>query len=216
MLLLLDGHASHTKNLEAITFTRENNLVMLCFPPHCTHRLQLLDVGFMAPLSAYYGQEIKIWLRSNPGRVVTHFQIARLLGTADAKAATLEMAINSFAKTGILPLNENVFTDVDFAASDVTERENENVGEDQAENENASENQAENYVEIEELILKDQQTPPPGTSKSVFLETTTEKETMIDDALPSCSNASFTVPPADVCPREHVKRLNAGEGNLSF
>lgn len=56
VLLLLDGHASHTKNLEAINLARDNHVVMLCFPPHCTHRMQPLDVGFMAPLSTYYSQ----------------------------------------------------------------------------------------------------------------------------------------------------------------
>ncbi|KAF2904420.1 hypothetical protein ILUMI_01757 [Ignelater luminosus] len=49
--------------------------------------------------------------------------VARLCGSAYAKAVTVTTAINTFAKTGTWPLNENVFSDGDFAASDVTERE---------------------------------------------------------------------------------------------
>lgn len=53
VLLLLDGHCSHIKSLQLINIARENNVIMLTFPPHTTHRLQFLDVSFMAPLQAY-------------------------------------------------------------------------------------------------------------------------------------------------------------------
>ncbi|KAF2905525.1 hypothetical protein ILUMI_00650 [Ignelater luminosus] len=58
-LSLLDRHASHARNLEAISLAKGNHVVLLCFPPHCTHRWQPIDVGFMAPLRACYGQDIK-------------------------------------------------------------------------------------------------------------------------------------------------------------
>lgn len=47
VLLLLDGHATHVKNLKVIELATENNVFIVCFPPHCTHRLQPLDVSFM-------------------------------------------------------------------------------------------------------------------------------------------------------------------------
>ena len=45
-LLILDGHATHTKNLEGIDLARENGVTLLVLPPHCSHRLQPLDVAF--------------------------------------------------------------------------------------------------------------------------------------------------------------------------
>ena len=42
-LLLLDGHASHTNNLEAIRLARDNEVTMLSFPPHTTHTMQPLN-----------------------------------------------------------------------------------------------------------------------------------------------------------------------------
>jgi len=50
-LLILDGHATHTRNLEVIDMARAHGVTMLCLPPHCSHKMQPLDVGFMKPLS---------------------------------------------------------------------------------------------------------------------------------------------------------------------
>jgi len=58
ILLLLDGHVTQVKNLEVIDVARKNNIVIICFPPHTTHKLQPLDVSFMGPLSTYYSQEL--------------------------------------------------------------------------------------------------------------------------------------------------------------
>ena len=52
-ILLLDGHASH-KSVQAIEYARENGIVMICFPPHKTHRLQALDLGIFWPVKTYY------------------------------------------------------------------------------------------------------------------------------------------------------------------
>ncbi|XP_072378534.1 uncharacterized protein [Diabrotica undecimpunctata] len=59
VLLLLDGHGSH-KSFEALQFAKENGIIMFCFPAHCSHHVQPLDVGFFRPLQTYYGQEIQL------------------------------------------------------------------------------------------------------------------------------------------------------------
>lgn len=71
VLLLLDGHSSH-KHFEAQLFAKENGIILFCFPSHCTHRIQLLDISFFGPLTTYYNQQMTMWLKSHPGRVVTH------------------------------------------------------------------------------------------------------------------------------------------------
>lgn len=124
VLLLLDGHSSHTKNIDLIDYARENNVILLCTPPHCTHKLQPLDVSFMRPLSTYYSAEVKKWLRDHPGRVVTPYQVAKLFGQAYLQAATMLTAINGFRKCGIWPLDKNVFTDADFITAETTNTEN--------------------------------------------------------------------------------------------
>lgn len=121
VLLLLDGHVTHTQNIEVIEHARKNGVVMLCFPPHCTHRLQPLDVGFMKPLSVYYDHACTNWLRSHPGRVISTFQISEIFADAYIQAATMSTAINAFKKCGIWPFNQNNFSDSDFLAASTTD-----------------------------------------------------------------------------------------------
>ncbi|XP_026319551.1 uncharacterized protein LOC113230034 [Hyposmocoma kahamanoa] len=123
VLLLLDGHSTHTKNLPLIDKARNNGVIIVSFPPHCTHRLQPLDVSFMGPLSTFYTQEVMIWLRNNPGRIVTQYQLGKLFGIAYAKAATLQNALSGFSKTGIYPLNPNIFSDHDFVSASTTDND---------------------------------------------------------------------------------------------
>ena len=100
VLLVLDGHSSHTKHLEAIELARESGVIMLSLPAHTTHCTQPLDVAFFRPLKVYYNQAIEKWLRTNDGRSMTVFQVASLLCDAYNQAATLGCAKNGFEKYG--------------------------------------------------------------------------------------------------------------------
>ncbi|GBM65706.1 hypothetical protein AVEN_151269-1 [Araneus ventricosus] len=50
VLLILDGHATHTKSLDLMNLDRGNNFTV---SPNCFHRMQPLNVTFMAPLSTF-------------------------------------------------------------------------------------------------------------------------------------------------------------------
>lgn len=122
VLLLLDGHDSHVKSLDLIEMARANHVVILCFPPHCTHRMQPLDVSFMAPLSTYYSQQATKWLTSHPARVITIKQVAKIYGEAFMKAASIETAVNGFRKTGIYPPDPNIFPEWMFQPAETTDK----------------------------------------------------------------------------------------------
>lgn len=124
ILLLLDGHSSH-KSLDVLEFAKKNNIILFCFPPHCTHRVQPLDVAFYGPLTTYYNQALRKWLHTHPGRTVTHFQVGHLFREAYTQAATVANAVHGFQKTGICPFNEDIFPDWQFLPSETT-----NLGED--------------------------------------------------------------------------------------
>lgn len=47
VVLLMDGHSCHVKNLELIDQARSNNVILLSLPSHCTHKLQPLDISFL-------------------------------------------------------------------------------------------------------------------------------------------------------------------------
>lgn len=44
VLVLFDGHTTHSRNLDACSFARYNGIILLQLPGHTTHRLQPLDV----------------------------------------------------------------------------------------------------------------------------------------------------------------------------
>lgn len=122
VLLILDGHSTHTKNMTLIDYARDNGVIILCLPPHTSHRLQPLDIALMKPLSGYYEEETRKWLRTNPGKVITLWQIASLFGSAYINAANMRTALRGFEKTGIWPVNPGVFKDEDFLPSATTDR----------------------------------------------------------------------------------------------
>ncbi|KAJ8876416.1 hypothetical protein PR048_020861 [Dryococelus australis] len=50
VLLVLDGHHSHTRDIEVIDLALVNNVHLVTLPPHCTHKIQPLDKTLMGPL----------------------------------------------------------------------------------------------------------------------------------------------------------------------
>jgi len=100
-------------------FCRHNlNASITCLdaslPPHCSHKLQPLDVSFMKPLSTFYDQECKKWLRQHPGRVITMFQLGAIFGSAYMRAATPLVAENGFNHTGIFPVLKQKFAQLQW------------------------------------------------------------------------------------------------------
>ena len=114
---MLDGHSVHVKNLKAIELARKENVIMLCLPPHTTHKIQPLDRTLFKPLQTYYDQAAEQWLRTHVGRVITPYQLCGLFNEAYCKAATMATAINCFARCGIWPCNRDVFAESEFHAS---------------------------------------------------------------------------------------------------
>ena len=106
-ILLMDNHESHV-TLQTIDLARENGLVILSFLPHCSHRMQPLDVSICGTFKRYYNVACTDWMLSHPERALTTYDIAALSG---------------FSKTGIYPVNREVFTDDLLLPSVPTDRE---------------------------------------------------------------------------------------------
>nr|XP_029732067.1 uncharacterized protein LOC115268161 [Aedes albopictus] len=120
VLLVLDNHSSHYF-LDAVLYCRDKGIVMLSIPPHSSHKTQPLDRCFFKALKTAYSEACSNWLTTNPGKVITQYEVGELFGKAYCKCATVEKAVKAFETCGIEPLNPDVFTDEDFQPSQVTD-----------------------------------------------------------------------------------------------
>lgn len=122
VLLIIDGHSSHTKNLTFADKAKANHVTVLVLPPHCSHKMQPLDVAFMNPFKTYYAAACESFMKLHPGRAIGQYDVAELIGIAFTKAATMNVAVNGFKTTGIWPMDRFIFKDEDFGPSEVTEK----------------------------------------------------------------------------------------------
>jgi len=63
LLLILDGHSTHYQH-KTIKFARDNDVVMMCLPPHTT---QPLDASVFKPLKQSWHAACHRFVQRNPG-----------------------------------------------------------------------------------------------------------------------------------------------------
>lgn len=63
-LLLYDNHENHL-SIECLDLAKVNGVTILTLPPHCSDKLQPLDVAVFSPFKTYYNAAIKSWLDSH-------------------------------------------------------------------------------------------------------------------------------------------------------
>ena len=113
VLLIFDGHKTHTKSLELIDYARDNGIVLISLPPHTSHKFQPLDRSIFKPLKTHFNNECMKWMRNHPGRRITVDQLGSLFNEAYLKSATLANAVSRF-KTGIFPFNPEILPEHEF------------------------------------------------------------------------------------------------------
>ena len=121
VILLLDNHVSHL-SVDVLQFAKDNGVVMVSFPPHCSHKLQPLDRSVYGPIKRYYNVACDDWIVSHKGRTMTIYDVPAMVGLAYPKAMTPANIQAGFKVSGISPFNRNVFTDDEFLPADVTDR----------------------------------------------------------------------------------------------
>ena len=116
-LLIVDGHNSHT-TLKFLLYAERNGIIILCLPPHTTHKLQPLDVGVFNFLAKAWSKEVTE--AGQAGQRITKFNLLSYYSRARATALTPDIISSSFRKCGIWPLDRQVITDRDLAPADNT------------------------------------------------------------------------------------------------
>lgn len=124
-LLLIDNHCSHL-SIEALDMAIENGVTLLSFPPHCSHKLQPLDVSVYGPVKTYYKSQCNGWQKTNANKVIEIRHITSLVRKTLDLALTPRNIKAGFQATGISPYNPDIFVDSDFVQA-VINSENEAV-----------------------------------------------------------------------------------------
>lgn len=94
-------YSSHI-HINELDFCKENNIVLLSFPPHCSHKLQPLDRSVYGPLKKAINTTCDAWMRKHPGKTMTIYDIPGIVKTAMPLALTQTNIQAGFRKTGLI------------------------------------------------------------------------------------------------------------------
>lgn len=116
--LILDGHGLHYSP-ELLEYARNNDIMILGYPPHCTHALQGLDVVCFAQMKEHWKQVINKF-ETLHRTSVTKADFTSLFGQAYHCAFTVELIKAAFRVTGVFPFDRTVITERQMRPSEAT------------------------------------------------------------------------------------------------
>lgn len=122
VLLLLDGHTSHTSCVEMLEFAENNEIILMSIPPHTSHWLQPLDRAFFKSLKMNYYSACSNYMTNNPSRKITRLQFGTLLSLAWGKSANVDNGISGFRTCGIIPFEPDAIPDYAFLSESTGSR----------------------------------------------------------------------------------------------
>ena len=122
VLMISDNHCSHI-SIQVLEYAKEHHIIILFFPPHCSHALQPLDRSVFGPVKAYISQgHGQLDARSTEcHQAMTIHVLPAMAAYAFPKAFTPQNITAGFRCTGIYPFDRNVFTDFDFMPPTVSD-----------------------------------------------------------------------------------------------
>lgn len=110
LLLILDGHLSHT-SLKIVELAIQENITILKLPPHCTDLLQPLDVACFSPLKVQYEKQLSDFMHKTGAR-----EPLRKAAFVDMLCSVWQQGLSSdnvkagFRATGIVPVDKSKYS----------------------------------------------------------------------------------------------------------
>ena len=94
--------------INQIKLVIQNDVLILCLPPHTTHVTQPLDCGVFSPLKAHWSTVCHAFIQKNPGKLISRFNFNGLFSKAWLKSVFPSNLIAGFKVCGVYPLNRQV------------------------------------------------------------------------------------------------------------
>lgn len=113
ILLVLDNHKSYL-SIKGLDFYKSNGMIVLLFPPYCSHKLQPLDRTVYGPLKKAVNAQCEFWITSNPGRSMSIYDIPQIVSKALPLAVTQRNIISGFECIGIHHLTRTFSRSTNF------------------------------------------------------------------------------------------------------
>lgn len=121
VILTMDNHDSHLA-LDCIIYAKKHGINIVTLPPHTSNKTQPLDIAVYAPYKSFFNAAADSWMLRNPGKTISIYNLAELMGNAWHQAATPLNIIAGFKTPGIWPLDRHAFEREGYLPSTVTDR----------------------------------------------------------------------------------------------
>ncbi|KAF2896051.1 hypothetical protein ILUMI_10121 [Ignelater luminosus] len=104
IILLLDNHETHV-SVDAINYARNNGIVLLSFPPHCTHKIQPVDKAVYGPFKQKCKTSFNDYVLSNPEKPITIYDIVNPFHSATRTPINL-ISVQIIKPTDVRPFTK--------------------------------------------------------------------------------------------------------------
>ncbi|KAI9562433.1 hypothetical protein GHT06_009863 [Daphnia sinensis] len=98
-------------------YCKEEGIILQTFPPNTSHGSQPLDRTFYGPFKRYLKQVHDEFMRRNPGKAITIYDVPIISKLAIEKAFTELNIKKGFSATGIFPLNHTAIPEKMYSLS---------------------------------------------------------------------------------------------------
>lgn len=98
VLLILDNHESHL-SIKGLDYCKENGIIVLSLPPHCSHKQQPLDRSVFQPFKQLVNTACDNWISEK--KTLTIYDIPDIVRLTLGRAASHENIVSGFVCTGM-------------------------------------------------------------------------------------------------------------------
>ena len=218
VLLLIDGHKSHL-TLECIDLARENQVILLCLPPHTTHALQPLDVAVFKALKAHFSRALRVCCFTKKNFMVSKRDFARIVKEPFEFAFSMVNLKSGFSKCGIFPFNRNAVSSEKMAPSTIYQKPSEESSSNVSVSERASEKNDHPATGEAASLPGISSTPTQETSvqdnpsRSTPIQTIPSTPVPDTDSSEVAANSSTFTPPLFSTPNSSVNAVSESSGS---